>query len=92
MNFMDFKEMNVGMIQIIFSGQGASDGVFTIEVSLLCEADTFCPLPDSEKSMNGLDSIGYHFCQFAWRYARVKYTAGATAQGTFSLWARAKRT
>jgi len=90
--FMDFKEMNVGMIQMIFDSQGLSDGTFAIDVSLICDPVTFCPLPDSEKSMLGFDSIAYHLCNFAWRYARIRYTAGAVAAGTVSVWARAKRT
>jgi hypothetical protein len=90
--FMDFKEMNVGMIQLIFDGQGASDGKFSLDVSLICDPTTFCPLPDSEKEMLGFDAIAYHLCNFAWRYARIRYEAGPTALGTVTVWARAKRT
>jgi hypothetical protein len=91
-NIMDFKEMNVGFIQLIFDGQGASDGKFFLDVSLLCDPATFIRLPDSEKDMAGCDSVAYSLCNFAWRYARIVYEAGGTAQGTVTTWARAKRT
>lgn len=89
---MDFKEMNVGFIQLIFDGQGLSDGKFFLEVSLLHDPTTFIRLEDSEKSMSGCDSVAYSLCNFAWRFARLAFESGAVAQGTLTVYTRAKRT
>ncbi len=89
---IDFKEMNTAAIQAIVSGNDATDGVFSLEVSLLCDEATFVPFPGSERTLADCTNFGWQFTDMAWRYVRVCYTANSVTAGTVDIWARGKRT
>lgn len=89
---IDFKEMNTATIQAIISGADANDGTFHLEVSLICDPDSFVIYPGSERDETECSNFGWEFKQSAWRYARVVYTHGSNTTGTVTIYARGKRT
>lgn len=89
---IDFKEMNTAFIQAIVTGNDETDGIFSLEVSLLCDLTSFVPYPGSERDMSMCTNFGWEFCCLAARYVRVCYTNGTLTTGTVDIWAQAKRT
>lgn len=89
---IDFKEMNHGSIQVVRSSGDNNDGTFELWVSLLCDPLTFAPFPSSDIAGCGDNNIIWILQNIPFRYAIVKYKAGTDTTGTFSIYARAKRT
>ena len=90
---IDFNEMNTATIQAVVSGQDANDGVFSLEVSLICDPTSFIPYNGSERSMDAAcGNFGWEYRSFPWRYVRVCYTNGTLTTGTVTIYARGKRT
>jgi hypothetical protein len=91
---IDFKEMNVAMIQLVTTVQpDVFDGNFYLMVSLLPERNTFVHYPGSERLLNSTcNNFGWMFQGVTFRYAVICYNKVNVTIGTVDLYARAKRT
>jgi hypothetical protein len=90
---IDFKEMNVATIQAVVDGTDNMDGTFSLEVSLICDPNSFIVYPNSLKlEADGCMGFGWEMRTFAWRYVRVRYVAGTNTTGTVTIYARGRRT
>lgn len=89
---IDFKEMNTATVQAIVTGNDATDGTFSLEVSLICDETSFVPYPDSDRTLDDCTNFGWEYRSFPWRYVRVCYTANSVTTGTVTIYARGKRT
>lgn len=91
-NIIDFKEMNTATIQAIVTGADANDGEFSLEVSLICDENSFVPYPESDRTLASCTNFGWEYRSFPWRYVRLCYTANSVSTGTVTIYARGKRT
>lgn len=90
---IDFNEMNTVAIQAVVSGQDAEDGTFSLEVSLICDPNSFIPYDGSERTMDAdCNNFGWEYRMFPWRYVRVCYTNGTLTTGQVTIYARGRRT
>lgn len=88
---IDFRDSKTGAIQIVRNGGDKNDGTFSLKWSLLCDLDTFVPLPDSELKESDSDNLGWLFQKLPFRYLQVNYTTKTDSTGTFSVYATGKR-
>ena len=92
-DFIDFKEMNTGFIQVSqLVVPDTTDGVFSLEVSIICEESTFIPYPNSSRGFSTCTNFGWSFCNIAFRYARVCYMANGVTTGSIDIHALARLT
>ena len=90
-DIFDFKEMNIGSIQCVRIDGDANDGVFSLEISNICDEESFAPYPSSEVSGCNERNIIWLFDKIPFRFARLIYTAGTDTTGTVSVYGRGKK-
>ena len=91
-DFGDFKEMALGFVQAIYTGQTEYKGTFRLLVSGRCEAETYAQLPGSEQTIDPTcPSVGWNLCCIGWRFLRVEYFANGQANGNMEIIALGKK-
>lgn len=86
-----FRDSKIGSIQVVRSNGDVNDGVFSLEVSNLCEEDTFAPYPLSEVSSCVDNNIIWLFDKIPFLFARLIYTKGTDTVGTANIYAIGKQ-
>jgi len=87
----DFKEMAVGFIQAIFTGNDTTNGIFRLLVSIDDRDDTFALLSGSEQSTDGdCPAVGWNLCCIGYRFIKVQFIANGNAAGSCTVLAVGK--
>jgi hypothetical protein len=95
---IDFKEMVVGSIQVMWDGNNADDATIVVEATNFVEHEnSFDEIDCSEVTLDDDGSKAqrktklFNLGIIGWRYARVKYFHGSNTTGSISVWALGKK-
>jgi len=77
------QEMTRGFVQVIYSGLTEYTGEFSLWVSIICETEALCLLPDSTISPSSdCTCVGWNLGSIGYEFIQVRYKAKTESSGS----------